>query len=157
MRIGLISDTHGDRKAVQKVVGQAGLVDLWLHAGDYVRDADYLQKMTGVSVYAVAGNCDPRDSSPPDQFFAFGEYRIMLTHGHSYQVKSGLHELTWWGRQYEANVVVFGHTHKAVICREDGLLIINPGSPASPRRGSAASFGILELLSGEMRPLIITL
>lgn len=157
MRIGLISDTHDNRMAVQKVVEQAGTVALWLHAGDNVRDAEYIRELTGVPVYAVAGNCDARDVSPPDQFLDFGEYRIMLTHGHRYQVKNGLYELAWWGRQYGMNVVVFGHTHKAVVCQEAGLLIINPGSPACPRGGSAASFGILELSPTEMRPTIVEL
>lgn len=157
MRIGLVSDTHGDRAALQKVIDQAGPVALWLHAGDHVRDADYLQALTGIPVYKVAGNCDPRDAAPPDQFLTFGEYSLMLTHGHRYQVKHGLQDLAWWGRQYEASAVVFGHTHEAVICRAEGLLLINPGSPALPRGAGAASFGILELLPTEIKPAIVEL
>ncbi|HWR55298.1 MAG TPA: metallophosphoesterase family protein, partial [Negativicutes bacterium] len=37
MRIGIVSDTHGDQRAIKQVVAQVGPVDLWLHAGDHVR------------------------------------------------------------------------------------------------------------------------
>lgn len=157
MRIGLVSDTHGDRAALRKVIAQAGPVALWLHAGDHMRDADYLQELTSIPVYAVPGNCDPRDAAPPDQFLTFGGCRIMLTHGHRYGVKHSLRDLAWWGHQYEARAVVFGHTHKAVICREEGVLLVNPGSPAFPRGAGAASFGILELLPAKIQPTIVEL
>lgn len=157
MKIGLVSDTHGDRAVLQKVINRAGPVALWLHAGDYARDADYLQELTGMPVYAVGGNCDPRDAAPPDRFLNFGAYHIMLTHGHRYHVKHGLRDLISWGRQYEVNTVVFGHTHKALICREGDILLVNPGSPAFPRGAGAASFGILELSPAGIQPSIIAL
>ena len=39
IRIGVVSDTHGDFQALEQVLDQAGEVDLWLHAGDYSQDA----------------------------------------------------------------------------------------------------------------------
>lgn len=53
MRIGIVSDTHGDLKALQKVLDQAGPVDLWLHAGDYSQDAPYIEAETNLPVMAV--------------------------------------------------------------------------------------------------------
>lgn len=155
MRIGLISDTHGNRAAIQKAVKLAGPVDHWLHAGDHVRDADYLRKFSAVPVHTVAGNCDIPDTALPEQFLTLGGCLIMLTHGHRYKVKHGLQELVWWAHQYEAKVVVFGHTHKAVVLREEGLLIINPGSPAFPRGDSTASFGLLEISPEETKASIV--
>lgn len=157
MRIGLISDTHGDGAAMRKTVKQAGPVELWLHAGDHARDAEYLHDLTGMPFYAASGNCDPRSADPPDQFIQLEGWHIMLTHGHRYQVKHGLRELIWWAKQYEANVVIFGHTHKPVVEQGAGLMIINPGSPSMPRGGSIASFGILELSSTGMNPVIVEL
>jgi putative phosphoesterase len=155
MRIGLVSDTHGNRAALQKVVKLAGPVDQWLHAGDHVRDADYLREFSGVPVHTVAGNCDASDVAPPEQFLTLGGCFIMLTHGHRYKVKDSLNELVWWARHYETNIVVFGHTHKAVVIREEGLLIINPGSPAFPRGDSATSFGLLEISPEETKASIV--
>lgn len=157
MRIGIVSDTHGDQRMIKQVIAQAGPVALWLHAGDYVRDGRIFGEMTGLPVHMAAGNCDPRAVELPEQFLTCEGYRIMLTHGHRYRVKDGLQELVWWGRQYEVNIVVFGHTHKPVICREEDLLIINPGSPAFPRGGSFASFAVLELTPEEMLPVIVEL
>ena len=39
MRIGVMSDSHGDTAAVKRAVEFAGNVDIWLHAGDYCSDA----------------------------------------------------------------------------------------------------------------------
>ena len=65
MRIGVISDTHGVKKAMDRVILDAGKVDLWLHAGDYSQDAPYLEAKTGVPVYAVCGNCDVYEDRGP--------------------------------------------------------------------------------------------
>ena len=32
MKIGIMSDSHGDRRAIDRAVERAGKVDLWLHA-----------------------------------------------------------------------------------------------------------------------------
>jgi len=58
MNIGVISDTHGDAAAIRRVVAAVGPVDMWLHAGDYSKDANILAALTGLPVTAVAGNCD---------------------------------------------------------------------------------------------------
>lgn len=44
IRIGVVSDTHGDFQALEQVLDQAGEVDLWLHAGDYSQDARISKK-----------------------------------------------------------------------------------------------------------------
>jgi putative phosphoesterase len=51
-----------------------------------------------------------------------------MTHGHLYGVKTGLDALINAGRLRRADVVLFGHTHRAY--REDfgGMLLVNPGS-----------------------------
>jgi uncharacterized protein len=155
MRIGVISDTHGDKKRIQQVVERAGSVALWLHAGDYYQDAAYLAELTGTPVHAVTGNCDGRGVGTPDLFLTLEGKHLMLTHGHCYRVKDGLQDLVWWGKQYEADIVIFGHTHQSVIQYEDGLVLMNPGSTTSPRGRASASFGLLELIHGEVRPTII--
>ena len=50
MKIGVVSDTHGDLHALEAVLDQAGEVDLWLHAGDYSQDAPYIEEATGIPV-----------------------------------------------------------------------------------------------------------
>ncbi len=41
--------------------------------------------------------------------------------------------LTERAKAVGANIVVFGHTHTAVVLMSDGILFVNPGSLAAPR------------------------
>jgi len=41
MRIGVISDTHGDQAAIRKAIKVISKVDIWLHAGDCSQDGEY--------------------------------------------------------------------------------------------------------------------
>ncbi|BBB89994.1 MAG TPA: metallophosphoesterase [Methylomusa anaerophila] len=145
MRIGVISDTHGDTSSINRAISVAGDIDHWLHAGDYCQDGYYLAKITGLPVTAVAGNCDRNMTGKVDEFIHVGGVDIWLTHGNRFQVKWDLEELAYWGRQYEAGIVVFGHTHVPYNSRHDGILLFNPGSPSVPRGGYPPSFGIITI------------
>ena len=58
MKIGIISDTHGNWNSIDKALSLAQDMDMWLHCGDCVPDAEYLQSLVEVPVHGVAGNCD---------------------------------------------------------------------------------------------------
>lgn len=157
MRIGVISDTHGDTAAIRRAVAQVGAVDAWLHGGDYFADGAVLARLTGLPVTVVAGNCDGRGAGPHDAFPVFGGVKIWLTHGHHYGVKHGLNELLRQARQYGVSVVVFGHTHRPLVTRQDGVLLLNPGSAALPREREATC-GLLTLTAdGAAAAEIVTL
>ncbi|WP_425060400.1 Putative metallophosphoesterase MG207 [Sporomusa carbonis] len=143
MRIGVVSDSHGDVKVLKHVVTVAGPVDSWLHAGDYCQDGWHLEKLTGLPVTAVAGNCDRQTSALADEYVELAGKTIWLTHGHRHNVKYGVNELVWWGKQYGVSIVIFGHTHIPYNRWHDGILLFNPGSPRAPRGGAAPSCGIL--------------
>lgn len=149
MRIGIMGDSHGDSYSIKRAVQVVGNVDFWLHTGDYYRDGAILTTVANQEVIAVAGNCDGRIDAKPDEFIDVKGYRIWLTHGHRYGVKQDLTELKSWAVRFEADVVVFGHTHQSFISQESGLLLFNPGSTALPRRGTGPTCGILELGSGQ--------
>ena len=40
MKIGIISDTHGDMRSIEKAIPYLEKCDLIIHAGDYIDDAD---------------------------------------------------------------------------------------------------------------------
>lgn len=145
MRIGVVSDTHGDSYILKKVIAAAGHVERWLHAGDYYQDGWRLQELTALPVTVIAGNCDRTTMVPADDYVEVAGKTIWMTHGHRYHVKYGMADLIFWGKEYEASVVVFGHTHIPYNNQHEGILLFNPGSPSSPRGGSEPSFGILEI------------
>lgn len=158
MRIGVISDTHGNMPAIRRAIAAAGPVDMWLHAGDFSQDANALAEFTGLPVVTVAGNCDGDTAAKVDEFIEAAGKRIWLTHGHRYQVRERTKELVWWSKQFGADVVVYGHSHKPEILTEQGVLVFNPGSAAYPRQAKIATVGLLEInANGEIKPSLIQL
>ena len=142
MRIGVISDTHGDQATIRQVVKLLTNADMWLHAGDCSQDVEYLKSLVAVPVIAVRGNCDGyTTTSKIDEFVEVGNHKIWLTHGHCYGVKQGVQDLERWGKQHKVVSVIYGHTHVPDNHWCDGILIFNPGSAY----GSYATYGILDI------------
>ena len=146
MKIGVLSDTHGDLANIRKVIKRVTDVAMWLHAGDCSQDADYLRSLVTVPVCAVRGNCDGHTPAKIDEFIEADNCKIWLTHGHRYGVKQGVQELVNWGKCYEANVVVYGHTHIADNHWCEGMLLFNPGS----NHGNRCACGILQIANGQI-------
>ena len=156
MMIGVMSDTHGVMAAIRRAVTATGVVDAWLHCGDYSQDAVFLAQLTGRKVTTVRGNCDGAVETRPDEYISVGLVRIWLTHGHRFDVKGREEELAWWAEQYEVHAVVYGHTHVARSSWHKDILVFNPGSPSRPRAGTP-SCGILEIRSdGTITPRHVT-
>ena len=127
--VGLISDTHGlVRPDVHTAL--AG-VELILHAGDVGGD-EVLDELAMIApVLAVYGNTDP----PGDPRLTgairhtIGGVTIHVSHGH----ELGMPRPEKLIEEYSAAVIVYGHTHRPLVVRADGRLVVNPGA-AGPRR-----------------------
>jgi len=141
MRIGVISDTHGDQATIRQVVKLLSNIDMWLHAGDCCQDAECLRSLVAVPVFAVRGNCDGTTTTKIDEFVEAHGHRIWLTHGHYYGVKKNTQDLVRWGKHHEVDIVIYGHTHVPDNHWCGGILIFNPGSAY----GSHATYGILDI------------
>jgi putative phosphoesterase len=127
--IGLISDTHGLLRP-EVHTAFAG-VELILHAGD-VGGGDILHELESLApTRAVYGNTDP----PGDPELVeridveIGGVRIHVSHGHEIGSPTPAKLL----ERYDAEVIVYGHTHKQLVAEIDGRWVINPGA-AGPRR-----------------------
>lgn len=144
MRIGIISDTHGSMSAIRQAVISMPPVDQWLHAGDYSQDAAFLAQITGLPVTAVKGNCDGQATAKLDEFLELSGKKIWLTHGHRYGAEQRVDELIWWAQRYQVNIVVFGHTHIALIEERENIIVINPGSVTRPK-GGGATLAVVEI------------
>lgn len=145
MRIGIISDTHGNWDSVDKALTHAQGMDMWLHCGDCVPDAEYLQSLVDVPVYGVAGNCDwPMANTCYERIIEAEGHKIFLTHGHNYGVRYTQEYVMEAAESQGADIAVYGHTHIADCVRES-ILVLNPGSAARPRDESRGSFMIMDL------------
>lgn len=84
--------------------------------------------------YGVAGNCDSLPL-PPELTLEIEGVKILLTHGHSYGVKSDLLPLSLRAKELACKLAYFGHTHTAETVEDDGVTLVNPGSLAHPLFG----------------------
>lgn len=156
MVIGVVSDTHRHQTAVEKIIERCKKFDVLIHLGDNLDDAEKIRRNFNGKFINVRGNCDFTQRVPSEQFVEIDGKNIFLTHGHVYNVKSSLLRLKYKAQEIGADIVLYGHTHIAEMCYEDGIWFINPGSPALPRDGfySMASIDIKE---GKIIPQIISL
>lgn len=156
MKIGIVSDSHGNKKKLEEALKEMGNIDMIFHLGDYVEDGDYLKTLTKVPVYIIRGNMDRFSEGGQDEIYIMVEgVKILACHGHAYGVKSDLYRLSLRGREKEARIVLFGHTHISYFEDDGQMLLMNPGSIGSSRTGKGESFGIIAIDKGQVSGEII--
>ncbi|ADL12043.1 metallophosphoesterase family protein [Acetohalobium arabaticum] len=148
MKILCTSDTHGNTEKLKEVVKSVEGIDILLHAGDHIGDVDAIDQ-SEFDVFKVKGNCDRGVKGKSKEVITMEDKKILLTHGHQYEIKYGLQKLSYQAAEVEADIVVFGHTHRSLSLNEEGILYFNPGSITYPRDDSA-SCGILEIKDGKV-------
>ena len=151
MRIGIVSDSHGDVRVFNDMLAVPGAAEaeLWLHAGDFAPDADDLELLSGRRVVRVLGNCDLFvDGVYDETVVEVAGHRIFLTHGHLFNVRFDTEMLAEAARKAGADIAVYGHTHIALVEHGD-VTVLNPGSIARPRDEQCGSFMLVDLNAGE--------
>ena len=154
MRIGLISDTHGQfRPAVAQVF--AG-VDLIVHAGD-VGGAAVLQALRAIApVEAVSGNVDDRydPNLPRTRRLPVGDLVLHVSHGDEFGSPKPEALLA----ASDADIIVYGHTHRQMmVTGDDGRMVVNPGAAGPRRFNLEASVAILTVTGREARVEFVAL
>ncbi len=158
MKIGVMSDSHGNLKAVKQAVEEMGQVDVIIHLGDYVEDALYLRTITDIPVHILKGNLDSfADQGSMVLETTLGGFKIFACHGHKHGVKNDLHHLYYAGLEKSAQVILYGHTHHAYIEDDGRVLIMNPGSVGAPRLDDPASYGVITIEQGGIEAKIFPL
>ena len=153
MLIGLISDTHGLLRP--EVHAAFAGVELILHAGDVCGD-EILDELELIApVRAVYGNndapWDPRLAAAIDD--TFDGVRVHVSHGH----EVGKVTPANIAAAYDADVVVYGHTHVQKVTRVGGRLIVNPGAAGPRRFNLEASVALLTVKNGKSKVEIVSL
>jgi len=147
LEILVISDTHN---AVSNAVNLIKRLnpDYVIHLGDMCEDCKKLEQLFPRKVIiSVKGNNDFFDKSYPlERCFELGGKKIFMCHGHKYNVKMSLMPLIYKGKELEADIVLFGHTHCSFLEDVDGITVMNPGS--------IGTYGILSLNDGKVKASI---
>ncbi len=143
MIIAVVSDTHGIVLPVAYSL-QRNKVDIVLHLGDNASDAKKIEQITGMEIYAVAGNCDENSKDVPEELvLEIRRKKFFLTHGHNYDVDNGIDKIVEKAKEVGADYALFGHTHVHIRERVDGITVLNPGSTTLPRRGDTKGYYII--------------
>ncbi len=148
MRLGIISDTHGNIDAWNRAVEFFDGADLVIHAGDVLYHPPRLGRTEGYDIPAFVealngsktpiviaqGNCDPQvyeellemPVQSPYALVEFDGVRIVANHGHLLS-RDAMLDLA---RRYRATYFVSGHTHVPDLDSYGDVVLMNPGSPA---------------------------
>ncbi|MGH7474781.1 MAG: metallophosphoesterase family protein [Longimicrobiales bacterium] len=155
IRIGLISDTHGLLR--NSVFGAFDEVERILHAGD-IGDVAILDQLALLApVSAVYGNTDSAEirGRVRERLALEIEGRhVLLTHGHELGVPR---PAALRAAYPEADVIVFGHTHRRLEDRDGASLVVNPGAAGAARFRLEPSVALLELERSSTRVRFVDL
>jgi len=164
MRIGILSDTHVYNASMlpHQVEEVFSGLDLILHAGD-IYDPSVLDRLEGIApVLAAKGDDDRFDMSDERvkdrHVLELEGLTIWLSHDFPFE---------WWGFVYDSefdgalvealepygdtapHVLVFGHSHRAIVRHAPNVLLVNPGSPTRPNHESGlGTVVVMSIASG---------
>ena len=150
----VISDSHGNLKAVQALEPKIAENDYVIHLGDGGNDMREIRGQYPDKVYACAGNCDFFLPLPEDGEIEIEQIKLYFCHGHKYRVKSELGLLAEEAKRRGCEVALYGHTHRADITELDGVTLINPGS-LSRAVGEGGSYCYLVINKNKFTPVIV--
>jgi len=131
----VVSDTHSVRghELEGRTLQAVREADLVIHAGDFMRapvlDAFEDEARTVRGVYGNNDDSEIRERLPEARTVDYEGFRFAVTH----RVSGGPTELTLFGRERDADAVIYGHSHKPAVDTSGELPLINPGSHAQPR------------------------
>ncbi|HSF80046.1 MAG TPA: metallophosphoesterase family protein [Anaerolineales bacterium] len=168
--LGVVADTHIPDRArrldprIGDVFRAAGVEEI-LHAGD-ISARPVLQEISQIApVHAVRGNRDwvALRHLPLATRLTYGDVTLALSHGHGRWWRYLINRIDYLIRGYrlelfqsrliaefsDAQVIIFGHTHRPFNQWVDGRLLFNPGSPHCPDgKIKTPSVGLLHIGAG---------
>ncbi len=156
MRVIVVSDTHRDFRTLLRIVEKhREEATLFLHLGDGAQEVEDIKALyPDLPIQGVRGNCDFSWGEPTTRAITVGNVRIFMAHGHDLGVKSSTEVLVRLARENGCRIALHGHTHRGDIRYEDGVYVMNPGSPSMPRNGNA-TYGILDITDAGIVPFLV--
>ena len=160
MRIGIVSDTHGNRVSVARALTELharGITTL-LHCGD-IDDPETIAMFDGFAAHFVFGNCDHDRTALREAMNAihatlhdsFGSIelegvKLAFTHGDDARLLRDVERSGYY------DFLFYGHTHRAEEHLSGPTRIVNPGAL---HRARPKSFAVLDLTSREMESVTV--
>jgi putative phosphoesterase len=138
--LAVVSDTHSTdgHRLSGRTLEAVRDAEIVVHAGDFMRESvldDFEREAP--RLLGVTGNNDDaatRRRLPEARTLTFGGCTFAVTHTR----RGGRTALSLFGRQRDADVVLFGHSHRPTYDPSEDVVLVNPGSHAQPRGNRAA-------------------
>lgn len=127
-KIIVVSDSHGNRQALDSLDPIFAESDIIIHLGDTSSDGGYIRKNYPDKTYVLNGNCDIMSVGEKEQIINCEGVNIFCCHGHMYSVKTTLARLAKRAKELDCKIALYGHTHDAREDEIDGVTLINPGT-----------------------------
>jgi hypothetical protein len=162
MNAVVLSDTHIPRRAGElprALIQALGEVDLIIHAGDFTSVEFYDELKTFGPLKAVRGNMDEpelREILPEKLILDLEGHRVGIMHGFGAPFKIGERVRARFGDE-PLDLLIFGHSHRALLREIAGTKLLNPGSPTDRFFARKQSFASLDIGPSYIRANIIDL
>ena len=142
MKLLVLSDSHNALTFMLDAVGREE-PDMVIHLGDYARDTLAIRaRFPDMPLRYVRGNCDFNADCADMEMLEVCGRKVFITHGHLYGVKNGLDRITRFGASADADLVLFGHTHRAYIAKSGTMTIMNPGAAGGRAGERGKTYGV---------------
>lgn len=146
MKILIVSDTHRKDDNLKRVIEEEKPLDMLIHLGDSEGSEVLIGEWVneGCRLEMVMGNNDFFSSLERELELELRGHRILLTHGHYYNVSLGIEGIYQEALDRECDIAMYGHTHRPFLEERGGITILNPGSLSYPRQeGRKPSYMIM--------------
>ncbi len=160
-RIAVISDTHlprGARRLPAHCIELCTGADLLLHCGDVCELGVWVMlSKLGPPLAGVHGNMDDpdlRELLPGRRIVEVEGSRIGMVHiagpaaGRARRLRATFPD---------CDAIVYGHTRAPEATQDEGVWILNPGSPTERRTSPTHAMLVLEVEGGALRPTLVEL
>lgn len=152
MKILIVGDNHGDLNTILELNHVYCDVDLKLHTGDSCFDYNEIDVLK--SYEKVRGNNDflPLSILPNFEVIGTKYGNIFLTHGHMDRVnfETEKESLRQHAKEFDAKIVVYGHTHILDVQNYDNQIVLNPSSIVFPRSSNVKTYLLVELFADKI-------
>ena len=127
-KITVVSDTHGNMAAIQKLFPIFAESDMIIHFGDSSSDGQAIRREFPDKTYLLNGNCDFSKLGEDELVLKVEGVKIFACHGDRYGVKSGYDRIAYKAEQEGCKVALFGHTHAPIEKTTGEITLFNPGT-----------------------------
>lgn len=147
----VFSDSHGSLSSMEKALDKYPDLDV-IFLGDGLSDIETLERLyPSVTFLRVAGNNDRLFPDAASEIvIPWGKHRLFCTHGHKYSGRAALAPLLSAAKGNHCDVLLYGHTHRAILQEAEGITVLNPGSV-----GFSGSYALLGENNGELTAEIV--